>query len=556
MRLSRGHLQLAAGVLLVTALGFVFFPGQTWLQQDSQIYAAILEHLYNPSVLANDLVATRPHVAFTIYDELAVAARRLTGLQFYPLLTADQLLFRACGVLGVFLIALAAGLPRRLSLLVAAVYALGATVLGPAVLTVEYEPKPRGSAMGMLLLAVGLACHRRYTAAGLLSALAFLYHPPTTYPVWGVFLLWALWGAAGDKEPRGRWKAMAWLPAAAAVLLAFAYLQPGDGTSAGWFSRLSPELERLQRLRSPYTWVSMWIGRWIWLYLTLLAVTALGLWRLRETVPYRVRFYLAGLSAIGALSIPVTWLLYDTLKWGLMARFQPARAVLWVILVTILVSAVACLHAALQGRRIESLAWGAFAFILPTQPDVWQLLLPDLTSPLIQRRLAMVIVLGALFALAGWFAGRAKAWQWAAGAAALVLPFLALPYFGKVVTERNMHEPELDELAAWARRSTPLDAVFLFPDAGKGRQPGIFRVKALRAVYVDWKSGGQVNMVENFAEEWWRRYETTMLRPLTEESLDRFAQLGIDYAVVRTENAFPDRTAVFRNSRYAVYRLQ
>ncbi len=555
MRLHRGYAPLAAAVGLITALGFLLFPGQTWLQQDSQIYAAILEHLYNPSVLANDLVATRPHVAFTIYDELAVGARRLTGLGFYPLLTADQLLFRACGVLGVFLIALAAGLPKRLSLLVAAVYALGATVLGPAVLTVEYEPKPRGSAMGMLLLAIGLASHKKYTAAGLLTALAFLYHPPTTYPVWAVFLLGALWPDDAAEGRLGWRRAMFWLPVAAAVLIVFAHLQPGGG-GGSWFSRVSPELERLQKLRSPYTWVSLWIGRWIWLYVTLLAATGLGLWRLRAAVPRRVRFLLGGLALIGALSLPLTWVLYDTLKWSLMARFQPARAVLWVTLVTVLVSATACLHAALRGRRIEALAWGAFAFVLPTQPDVWSLLAPDLGSPLVRRRVAMVVALGALFALAGWLAARGRLWQWAAWGAALVLPFLALPYVGKVVTERNMHEPELDELAAWARRSTPLDAVFLFPDAGKGRQPGIFRVKALRAVYVDWKSGGQVNMVEHFAEEWWRRYEATMLHPVTEESLDRFAELGIDYAAVRVENAVSGRVPVFRNSHYAVYRLR
>ncbi len=555
MRFHRRDALPAAAVLLITALGFLLHPGQTWLQQDSQIYAAILEHLYDPSVLTNDLVATRPHVAFTIYDELAVAARRLTGLEFYPLLTADQLLFRACGVLGVFLIALAAGLPRRLSLLVAAIYALGAAVLGPAVLTVEYEPKPRGSALGMLLLAVGLICHRRYTAAGSMSALAFLYHPPTTYPVWGVFLLGALWPSTVPEERPARWKTMLWLPAAAAVLLVFAHFQPG-GDGGAWFGRLSPELERLQRLRSPYTWVSMWIGRWGWLYVTLLAATALGLWRLREAVSRRVRFLLAGLSLIGALSIPATWLLYDTLKWSLMARFQPARAALWVTLVTVLVAALACLHAALENRRLEALGWGAFAFILPVQPDVRQLLLPDLASPLIRRRLAIVLVLGLLLALAGWLAARAKPWQWAAWTAALVLPFFALPYFGKVVTERNMHSPELDELAQWARGHTDREAVFLFPDAGKGRWPGIFRVKALRAVYVDWKSGGQVNMVENFAQEWWRRYESTMMRPVTAEALERYAGLGIDYAVVRPERAVAGREAVFRNRGFVAYRLR
>ena len=61
--------------------------------------------------------------------------------------------------------------------------------------------------------------------------------------------------------------------------------------------------------------------------------------------------------------------------------------------------------------------------------------------------------------------------------------------------------PELAQLSAWARASTPPDAVFLFPDVAHGLDPGIFRAEALRAVYVDWKSGGQANFYAAMARE-------------------------------------------------------
>ena len=53
--------------------------------------------------------------------------------------------------------------------------------------------------------------------------------------------------------------------------------------------------------------------------------------------------------------------------------------------------------------------------------------------------------------------------------------------------------------------------MFLFPDAGHSLYPGLFRSEALRAVYVDWKSGGQVNYLKDFAGEWytrWQRHES------------------------------------------------
>ena len=50
--------RLAAGSAIfgLALLTFFQFPGHTWLQQDTQIYAPILEHLRDPSVLDRDLV--------------------------------------------------------------------------------------------------------------------------------------------------------------------------------------------------------------------------------------------------------------------------------------------------------------------------------------------------------------------------------------------------------------------------------------------------------------------------------------------------------------------
>jgi hypothetical protein len=72
---------LFAGVLLIALLTY-YFPGHTYLHQDTQIYVPMFERIWDPSVLAKDLSATRPHTTFTIYDETALALRYLTGQSF------------------------------------------------------------------------------------------------------------------------------------------------------------------------------------------------------------------------------------------------------------------------------------------------------------------------------------------------------------------------------------------------------------------------------------------------------------------------------------------
>ena len=73
---------IGAAILGMTLVNFFQFPGHTWLQQDSQIYTPILEHIQDPAVLQKDIVARHPHVAFTLYDEIAIALSSRNGTRF------------------------------------------------------------------------------------------------------------------------------------------------------------------------------------------------------------------------------------------------------------------------------------------------------------------------------------------------------------------------------------------------------------------------------------------------------------------------------------------
>src|SRR5216684_44982 len=175
---------VGSAVLGITLLNFFQFPGHTWLQSDTQIYMPILEHMSDPSVLQKDLIAEHPHVAFTLYDETAIALRELTGLNFRHVLQSEQFVFRALGIWGVYLIATALGLSDLPALIVAAVFSLGATITGPAVLVFEYEPVPRGFAVPLIFLAIGLLAHDRLLGAAVAASAAFLMHPPSAVPFW------------------------------------------------------------------------------------------------------------------------------------------------------------------------------------------------------------------------------------------------------------------------------------------------------------------------------------------------------------------------------------
>ena len=239
----------AGGVLLITLLGYWLFPGHTYLQSDTQIYIPMLERLHDPALFSRDIVATRPHLMFSVYDEAALFLHRFGS--FEAVLTAEQLVFRALAVSGLIFIALRLGLNATQSFFVASVVSLGATIVGPAVLTIEYEPVPRGFAISLIVFALGLIAQERYLTAGAAASLAFLYHPPTTLPFWVLAVLLVM-------AKRLKWTILAPLAIASVMLMLFAKLQPPGIETASIMRRLDPFQETLQRLRASYSFVSTW----------------------------------------------------------------------------------------------------------------------------------------------------------------------------------------------------------------------------------------------------------------------------------------------------------
>jgi len=289
----RDRLAIGAGILLLTLLSYFQFPGHTYLGSDTQIYVPMMEHIWDPSVLSRDLVATTPHLAFTLYDEIAIALRWLTHSSFHAVLVAQQLLFRALQIFGVFLLALSFPLAKRMAMLVAALFTLGATISGPAVLIFEYEPVPRAFAVGLVFLAIGLAAQEHLMLADIAAALAFLYHPPTVLVFWAIYL----WLVLRHRDYRDLWP----LVLAIIVLLISSRFHPGASQPQVFFSRVGAELEELQRMRAAYNWVSTWRTLQIWHYLFLWAISMIAFWRVQ---PKTARMFLIGMPALGILSMP------------------------------------------------------------------------------------------------------------------------------------------------------------------------------------------------------------------------------------------------------------
>ena len=80
---------------------------------------------------------------------------------------------------------------------------------------------------------------------------------------------------------------------------------------------------------------------------------------------------------------------------------------------------------------------------------------------------------------------------------------------------------------------------------------GIFRARSLRGLYVDWKSGGQVNYFPGFAREWWTRWIATGSGrgSVAPEGLSRLN--GVDFVVLK--KTIDGVVPVFQNAGYAVY---
>jgi hypothetical protein len=529
----------AAGIIALTALTWFLFPGHTWLQQDTQIYVPILEHLRDPAVLRREMLVERPHVSFTLYDETARALARVTGLSFRAVLEGEQFVTRALGIWGLYLMAGALGLSAPAALLVAGILSLGATIAGPAVLSLEIEPDPRGFAIPLLFLAIGLIAHGWDFAAGIAGSAAFLMHPPTVIPFWGVYLVLAI--------ARRRFKAFVPLAAACIVLAVAARFQEGANEAQLFFARIPPAIENLQRMRAPYAWISEWWRDWLPHYLVLYAVSLAAYARVRNRTPPDLRFFLIGLPLVGILSVPASYLLLEKMKWVLLPQLQPMRALLFVTIIAELSAAAAGILAVQARRYVESFAWFALVYLVPLNTNFT--VMPAWNH-------ALAAALPAAGASIAAFA-EARKWRWSAAALACVAAagFFVVPTLGGVRSYPRLHTPELAQLSAWARASTPRDAVFLFADAGKQLQPGIFRSEALRAVYVDWKGGGQVNYLADLGAQWWSRWQEVLAAPFDPQNVARYGAMGIDYIVLSPRNRLPDRAPVFEDAGYLVYSI-
>lgn len=468
---------IAGAILAITLFGFFVYPGHTYLQSDTQIYVPVIEWLDDLSLYKNDQLPRGAHVSLTVYDETARFIERISG-SLQNSLQLQQILFRACGVVGIFLIATAAGLTILPSLLVAWIGSLGAAIAGPAILTVEYEPVPRGFATGLLLLAIGLLAYQRYRAAGIAAALAFLYHAPAVWPFWLVVLLFIR-----------RRELLIPLGAVILVLIAIAIPETGIAERQHLFSILTPEHAEIQKMRASYNWVSVWFKQHAWFHFISFLVVVAADFRLKNVLPRQLRLLVLTTSVIGLLTMPISYLLLEKMRWALLPQLQPMRALLFPIQFAIILSAIA-------------------AFTV---------------KPLWARPLWLSI--------------------------ALIYPFL---HGGQAPT--HIETPELVELAAWARAQTDKDAVFLFPDEGRALPPGIFRARALRAVYTDWKAGGQVNYFPHYASEWWKRWNTAIVPPFTSEGVPVLAGLGVDYLVL-SKSSLP-QSPVWSNPAYRVYRIR
>lgn len=519
-----------AAALALALLTFFQFPGHTYLQQDSQIYLPILEHLRDPAVLSNDILAQRPHVAFTIYDEAAIFLKGVSRLGFREVLTFEQIVTRALGIWGLYLMATSLGLSELAAWLVATICSLGAVIAGPAVLTFEYEPTPRALAVPLLICGIGLASHRRYLAAGIAGAVAFLFHAPTAAPFWAVFAVILI----VRRRPTG----LAPLAIAVVVLAIAAWSQTGSGEAQqSFFSRLSPVQEQLQRMRAPYVWISIWPGGRILHYAILCGIVLSTFGLLRQRVPAELGMFLLGLTALGLLSMPLSWLLLERWGWALIPQIQPMRALLFVALSLQFLAAAAGVVTVTEGHWIKALVWFVPAYALPVQSVI--------TEPYPLRRAAVIMGLAALTVLAARV-------SWRLAPIAAVAAFFAIPIIGQVVNYPQLRTAELAQLSEWARASTPQDAVFLFPDAGRALYPGIFRSAALRAVYVDWKGGGQINYLKGFGDQWWFRWQQTMANGFTPAELPKYDALGIAYVVLQAKNRLP-KPPLFENETYVAY---
>jgi hypothetical protein len=506
----------------------------------------MLERLDSPGYLSRDLVATYPVLTYTIYDEVTLFLHNVIGLSLKGALITQQLVGRSAGVLGAFLLARAAGLDDLLAFLVAALLNLGAALAGPGVSLVEYEPVPGAFATGLVLLGMGLLAREKPLLAGLAAGVALLYDARVAAPFWIVVLVALIFD--------GHLRSL--LRPAVTVLLVFilllanlVQLQPGIIEPQIFFGQVSARMSNILRYRASNGWVSLWAQREIWQYLV---IWVCGVWataRIWPTLNRQLRWFFVALPFLGIVSVPISYLLLEQLRWSLILQVRPAGELLFTVATASLACSIAGIRAALKRKGWEALLWFLLVFVLPVNARVLDLLRVSNLRNAIQ--LAFCVAVAGLLALLLTQFGSTKVRR-----LVLLIPVLAIvaaPSIGRVENDSKIDRKPIAEIAEWAENNTWGSSMFLFPDAGRDLYPGIFRAESRRAVWVDWNSGSLANYFESFANEWWERWQQTMEGSFSAARLQEMLSLPVDYYVLKRANHLADVRPVFRNREFVVY---
>ncbi len=484
----RRTLLLCLSLATLTWANYQVWPGHSYAEGETQTYVPMLERLDTPGYLTRDLVATHPTLTYTIYDELTLFLHEAIHWDFRKALAIQQVVCRAAGILGVYLIAASAGVGPWWSLLLSALVNLGTLLPGIDVMLVEREPVPRAFAFGLLVLAIGLVTAGKPLLAGLSGGIALVYAPPLAAVFWLVILLMSV---ASKNERRLLKPTLTILVVFALLLANLVQLQPGMGEQQILVGRIAGDLALQQHYRTPSAWVSLWAPREIWLYLGLWVCSLWATTRIWISLNRRARYLFLLFPSLGILSIAVSDLLLEHLRWVIVPQIQPARALLFTALFVLVACGIAGAKAASHRLWLEAALWFAALIALPANT------------------------------------------------------------FFHAQTPAN--RTQILRVAEWAERTTWGSSMFLFPDAGRNLYPGVFRAASRRALYVDWMSGSHLTLFPSLAQEWRTRWEQTMGGQFTPQKLGGMLQTPVDYFVLQSSHRLAGLKPAYSNSDFVVY---
>ncbi|MBV8895933.1 MAG: hypothetical protein JO051_05430 [Acidobacteriaceae bacterium] len=533
------------GVAVFTWLEFAVFPGHTYLRDGTQLSVPMIERLANPGFLSRDLVATHPTLQFTAYDEVTLFLNQITGVGLEKSLVIQQIVCRGAGILGVLLLTLSAGMTESLALLIAATVNLGATLAGPHLMLVDLEPVPYALAWGLIILAIGLLAREKPLLAGLAGGVALIYQPILAAPFWLLSIVMLV----VDRRLRRLLRPAMTVFAVFLLLLAnLAQLQPGIAEQQSVFDRIPAAYVALQQFRSPYQYVSLWSAGQFWSYL---AIWIAGVWAVTRIWPVlnrQARWIFLALSTIGVLAMPVSYVLLDRLRWSAIPHIEPTQ---W-LLFTVCLSSAACwigsIRAAQQRRFWESAIWLGTPVLVTAHAEVLESFRLIGAAESGRFGVAILFVCASALLLTYTAKGRARV-------VALAIPLFAMGVLA-FSSSSNVHpssEQQVIALADWVRANTWGSSMFLFSDLDRSTDPGLFRGRSERALWVDWNSGALVTCFESFAAAWWDRWHTTMEPGYSPRRLQANLFLPIDYYVLTRAHRLYGIKPVYANEEFLVY---